>query len=166
MIRLHELVAYIDNLLDTASFQDYAPNGLQVEGRIEVRKLVSGVTACQALLDAAVDAQADAILVHHGYFWKNEDSRITGMKRRRLGRLLANDISLLAYHLPLDAHPVYGNNVQLASALGIEVAGRFGPDNGPDIAAHGRVKAALTGDEFSKLIAAKLGRIILKRQRC
>ena len=103
MIRLHELVAYIDNLLDTASFQDYAPNGLQVEGRIEVRKLVSGVTACQALLDAAVDAQADAILVHHGYFWKNEDSRITGMKRRRLGRLLANDISLLAYHLPLDA---------------------------------------------------------------
>lgn len=108
--QLSELMAHLEGLLEPARFQDYCPNGLQVEGRGEVARLVTGVTACQALVDAAIDWQADAILVHHGYFWRGEDPCVTGMKRRRLASLLANDISLIAYHLPLDAHPELGNN--------------------------------------------------------
>ncbi len=118
-VSLKELVYYIDQLLDVARFRDYCPNGLQVEGRGEVRRLVSGVTACQALLDAAVAAQADAIIVHHGYFWRGEAEPVVGMKRRRLAALLQHDISLLAYHLPLDAHPELGNNARLGALLGI-----------------------------------------------
>ncbi|MGC7556515.1 Nif3-like dinuclear metal center hexameric protein, partial [Pandoraea pneumonica] len=94
-------------------FRDYCPNGLQVEGRSEIKKIASGVTASLAFLEAARDWGADAVLVHHGYFWKNEDARITGMKRKRLGLLIGHDISLFAYHLPLDAHPELGNNAQL-----------------------------------------------------
>ena len=114
---LQDLVAYLDDLLDITAFNDYAPNGLQVEGRAQVTTLIGGVTASQALIDAAIERQADAILVHHGYFWKGEDPCVTGMKRRRLHALLAADISLLAYHLPLDAHPQLGNNAQLARWL-------------------------------------------------
>ena len=98
-------------------FKDYSPNGLQVEGRTAIRHLVTGVTASQALIDAAIARQADAILVHHGYFWGNEPPQIRGMKKRRLQALLRHDINLLAYHLPLDAHPQLGNNVQLARLL-------------------------------------------------
>ncbi|MCK7581476.1 MAG: Nif3-like dinuclear metal center hexameric protein [Chromatiales bacterium] len=115
---MSELVAYTDRLLAIESFSDYCPNGLQVQGRPEVRTLVGGVTACQALLDAAVERQADAVLVHHGYFWKGEDPCIVGMKQRRLATLLRHEISLLAYHLPLDAHPELGNNAQLAQRAG------------------------------------------------
>ncbi|MBS9402073.1 Nif3-like dinuclear metal center hexameric protein [Halomonas sp. TRM85114] len=117
------LVAACDHLLDTASITDYTLNGLQVAGRTEVRKVMSGVTACQALLDEAVAWQADLVLVHHGYFWKNEPMAITGMKRRRLHTLLVNDLNLLAYHLPLDKHPELGNNAELARLLDIEVTG-------------------------------------------
>ncbi|MFP5506777.1 MAG: Nif3-like dinuclear metal center hexameric protein, partial [Gammaproteobacteria bacterium] len=121
MIELRELVGYCDTLLSAGTFQDYCPNGLQVEGRGEVRRLVSGVTASQALVDAAIAAGADAVLVHHGYFWKGEDPGVTGMKRRRLAALLAADISLIAYHLPLDAHPEFGNNARLGAVLGFPV---------------------------------------------
>ncbi len=121
-----ELVSYLDGLLEPARFRDYCPNGLQVEGRGEIRRVVAGVTASQALLDLAVEQGADALLVHHGYFWKGEDGRITGMRRRRLGTLISHDISLIGYHLPLDAHPEFGNNAQLAMRLGWAPDGRFG----------------------------------------
>lgn len=125
-MKLVELVEYLDRLLEPAKFRDYCPNGLQVEGRAEVRLIVAGVTASQALLDAAVAEGADAVLVHHGYFWRGEDGRICGIRKRRLATLLNNDISLLAYHLPLDAHPQLGNNAQWAAALGWQAQGRFG----------------------------------------
>jgi len=121
-----DLAGYLDECLEAARFRDYCPNGLQVEGRAEVRRIVCGVTACQALLDAAVSQGADAVLVHHGWFWKSEDGRVTGFRKRRLATLLAHDISLFAYHLPLDAHPELGNNAQLAQRLGWRVTGRFG----------------------------------------
>ena len=121
-----ELARYLDECLEAARFRDYCPNGLQVEGQAEVGHIICGVTACQALLDAAVAAGADALLVHHGWFWKSEDGRITGFRKRRLAALLAHDISLYAYHLPLDAHPELGNNAQLAQRLGWRITGRFG----------------------------------------
>lgn len=120
-----ELRGYLDTLLDAARFRDYCPNGLQVEGRGEIRHLICGVSASQALIAAAIEAGADAMLVHHGWFWKNEDGRITGFRKRRLASLLAHDISLFAYHLPLDAHPQLGNNAQLAARLSWRVEGRF-----------------------------------------
>lgn len=117
------LVAACDRELSAAGFRDYTLNGLQVEGRDRVRRVLSGVTACQALLDEAVAWEADLVLVHHGYFWKNEPVAITGMKRRRIRTLLAHDISLLAYHLPLDAHATLGNNAELGRRLGFTVEG-------------------------------------------
>lgn len=121
------LVAAFDELLRPADFKDHGPNGLQVEGRETVGVLVSGVTASRALIDAAIAAGAHAILVHHGLFWRGQDGRVTGWMKQRLARLLAHDINLLAYHLPLDAHPTLGNNAQLARVLGIELGPvRFG----------------------------------------
>lgn len=120
----------LDGLLQPVQFKDYGPNGLQVEGRDEVRKLVSGVTASRALIEAAIEQGADAILVHHGLFWRGHDGRVTGWMKQRLALLLAHDINLFAYHLPLDAHPELGNNAQLALKLGVKVytdaRGRFG----------------------------------------
>ena len=114
-----DILKTLDSWLAPENFQDYCPNGLQVEGREQVRRIVTGVTASQALIDAAVEAGADMILVHHGYFWKGEPQPVTGMKKARIKTLLANDINLVAYHLPLDDHPDYGNNRQLAEVLGI-----------------------------------------------
>lgn len=123
MILRDDLVRACDTLLDAPSFKDYTVNGLQVAGRDEVRRVMSGVTACQALLDEAVAWGADLLLVHHGYFWKNEPIPITGIKQRRIRTLLLNDINLLAYHLPLDAHAELGNNAELARRLGFQVEG-------------------------------------------
>lgn len=120
------LLAHLDTLLQPERFKDYGPNGLQVEGRAQVRKIVSGVTASLALIEAAVAAQADAIFVHHGLFWRGQDGRVTGWMRQRLGLLLAHDINLFAYHLPLDAHPELGNNAQLGRVLGLQGDARFG----------------------------------------
>jgi dinuclear metal center YbgI/SA1388 family protein len=124
------LTACLDELLQPAFFKDYGPNGLQVEGCETVTKLVTGVTASRALIDAAIEQGADAILVHHGLFWRGQDGRVTGWMKQRLSRLLAHEINLLAYHLPLDAHPQLGNNAQLALRLGVDVypdaRGRFG----------------------------------------
>lgn len=125
-MRLQELENYIQQTLETSRFRDYCPNGLQVEGKSEVNLLVTGVTANLALIEAAIEVGADAVLVHHGWFWKNEDARIVGAKRRRLALLLENNISLFAYHLPLDAHPELGNNAQLARRLGLILEGVFG----------------------------------------
>jgi dinuclear metal center YbgI/SA1388 family protein len=120
-----ELRVWLDALLDAGRFRDYCPNGLQVEGRERIRRIVCGVTASQALIESAIERGADALLVHHGWFWKAEDGRITGFRKQRMARLLEHDISLFAYHLPLDAHPEVGNNAQLAARLGWSVTGRF-----------------------------------------
>ncbi|MFV0277126.1 MAG: Nif3-like dinuclear metal center hexameric protein [Parahaliea sp.] len=118
VVSLRELVGELDRVLQPQLFRDYCPNGLQVEGRAQVARLATGVTASQALLEAAIDWGADAILVHHGYFWRGEEMPVVGMKRRRLAALLVSDTSLLAYHLPLDAHPELGNNACLGRLLG------------------------------------------------
>lgn len=125
----NELELYLNNLLEIARFKDYCPNGLQVEGRRKIEKLATGVTASQDFLDAAVEWGADAVLVHHGYFWRNEPQVITGIKHRRLRTLLLNEISLFAYHLPLDSHPEFGNNAQLGKQLGFIGDNRFAPDD-------------------------------------
>lgn len=121
-----DLLQALDALLMPERFKDYGPNGLQVEGRTEIRRLVSGVTASRALIESAIAARADAVLVHHGLFWRGQDGRVVGWMKQRLALLLAHDINLFAYHLPLDAHPELGNNAQLASRLGWRVTGRFG----------------------------------------
>lgn len=121
-----QLQRHLDDLLEAARFKDYCPNGLQVEGAPEVRKVVCGVTASQALIEAAIERGAQALLVHHGWFWRGEDGRVTGMKKARMARLLAHDINLFAYHLPLDAHAELGNNAQLGRVLGLTPTGVAG----------------------------------------
>ncbi|MDD5250093.1 MAG: Nif3-like dinuclear metal center hexameric protein [Rhodocyclaceae bacterium] len=150
-----ELRTYLDTLLEAARFRDYCPNGLQVEGRAEIRRIVCGVTACQELVDAAVARDADAIIVHHGWFWKSEDGRVIGHRKKRMAALLAHDISLFAYHLPLDAHGELGNNAQLARRLGWTVAGRFAEQ---DIGFFGAPAAATTAGAVAAAVAAALGR--------
>ena len=124
-MQLIELRNHLDTLLDAQRLKDYCPNGLQVEGRPEVARVLCGVTASQALLDRAVAGGHDAVFVHHGLFWKGEDGRVTGFRRQRLRALLANDINLFAYHLPLDVHPELGNNAQLGKRMGWQGEGRF-----------------------------------------
>ncbi len=157
-VSLSALVAAADSLLEPHNFNDYCPNGLQVAGRSEVRTIVSGVTASQALIEAAVDVGADAVVVHHGYFWRGEDPCVVGMKRRRLGLLLKHDISLIAYHLPLDAHPELGNNVQLAKQLGITVQGGLEPNNPRSVGNVGILAAPQPAPVFADHIAKVLGR--------
>jgi len=125
-IATRELAAWLDDTLQAARFKDYCPNGLQVEGREQIGSIIAGVTASEALLRAAVERRADAVLVHHGWFWKNEDPRVRGPRRTRLALTLAHDLNLFAYHLPLDAHPQLGNNAQLARILGLA------PETGAD----------------------------------
>jgi dinuclear metal center YbgI/SA1388 family protein len=154
-MKREELVSYLDRLLEPTKFKDYCPNGLQVEGRGEVGRIVAGVTASQALLDAAVARGADAVLVHHGYFWRGDDGRVTGIRRQRLGTLINHDINLLAYHLPLDAHPEFGNNAQLALGLGWLPEARFGEQ---DIAWLGTLAEPADLATVSGNVARLLGR--------
>ena len=121
-----ELTNHLAQCLEVARFADYGPNGLQVEGRAEVRRLVSGVTASLALIEAAADLGADAILVHHGLFWRGQDGCVTGWMKQRLAALLRHDLNLFAYHLPLDAHPTLGNNARLGAHLGLVSEATFG----------------------------------------
>jgi dinuclear metal center YbgI/SA1388 family protein len=152
---LNEMRDYIGSLLEVSRFRDYCPNGVQVEGRAEVRRIATGVSASQHLLEAATAWGADAILVHHGYFWRNEDAAVTGIKKRRLAHLLQHDTSLLAYHLPLDAHAELGNNAQLAKRLGLVEQGRFGEQ---DIACYGVLQQPQTLGEFAEHITNILQR--------
>ena len=152
------LVEAIAQFLNVNAISDYCPNGLQVEGKAQIKRIVSGVTASQALIDAAIELQADAILVHHGYFWKGEEQPIVGMKQRRIKALLANDINLLAYHLPLDVHPEVGNNVQLAQRLGLTVTGPLEPGNPRNVGLIGELDTPLSASEFAARIAAALDR--------
>jgi dinuclear metal center YbgI/SA1388 family protein len=158
MVTLKALVDYTNSLLSAEKFNDYCPNGLQVEGKPDVQRLVTGVTASLELLEAAIAAEADAILVHHGYFWKGEDECITGMKRLRLQRLLETGTSLLAWHLPLDAHPVLGNNAQLARVLGFDRSGYFGNDGGMQLAQCGELSQPMDGQGLAQHIQERLGR--------
>ncbi|VAW79896.1 GTP cyclohydrolase 1 type 2 homolog YbgI [hydrothermal vent metagenome] len=158
LVQRDELVSYCDRLLEAGNFRDYCPNGLQVEGCGEVARIVSGVTASQALIEAAVAQQADLVLVHHGYFWKGEDARLTGIKRRRIKSLLDHDINLLAYHLPLDAHPELGNNVCLGKRLELEIHSWFGDGHGPDLACEATSASPLSAASLGERISQALGR--------
>ncbi|WWO96937.1 MAG: Nif3-like dinuclear metal center hexameric protein [Candidatus Dasytiphilus stammeri] len=151
-----KLEQLINQLLSSNSFQDYVPNGLQVTGREHIFNIISGVTACQALIEQAVQHQADAIIVHHGYFWKNESLVITGIKRKRLKTILVNDINLYCWHLPLDAHPILGNNAQLAKLLGIIVQGEIVP-----LLWWGKLIPPLTSQDLQKILSIKLNRVPL-----
>ena len=141
---LSDLVDTVDSILQPWLFKDYAPNGLQVEGKHSVETIVSGVTACASLLDAAIKNNADVILVHHGYFWHRETPCITGMKQRRIKKLLTHDVSLMAYHLPLDAHPELGNNAQLAKKLDLVITGSMIPSEKNSIGNIGYFKQPMT----------------------
>ena len=151
----NELENYLNQLLDTARFQDYCPNGLQVEGRDRIEKIITGVTASLELLKAAITHEADAVIVHHGYFWRGENPCITGIKHRRIALLMQHRINLFAYHLPLDIHPELGNNVQLAKRLGFIENDRFGEQN---IVVRGELKETMPLRALGAKITQALGR--------
>ena len=155
MVKIKDLTHYTQQLMQVERFKDYCPNGLQIEGRAEIRKIVTGVTASMALLEAAHQANADLILVHHGYFWRNEDARIVGIKRNRIAFLMKHDLNLMAYHLPLDAHPELGNNVQLGKLLGLDAIDYVGEAN---LVACAELPAAMPLGEFALLLEEKLQR--------
>ncbi|ROU01946.1 Nif3-like dinuclear metal center hexameric protein [Marinobacter sp. R17] len=150
-----KVVSLVESWLEPGRFQDYCPNGLQVEGRDSVAHVVTGVTASQAFIDAAIEAGADLLLVHHGYFWKGEDQRIRGMKKRRLQTLLREDVSLLAYHLPLDDHAELGNNRQLAEVLDLRNAT---PLQAGSLVWTGDLESPMTATELSGLLEERLRR--------
>ena len=154
-MKLDELRDYNASLLQITQFKDYCPNGLQVEGRAEVRRIATAVTASMQVLDEAIAWGADAILVHHGYFWRNEDACIVGIKKRRIAQLLKHEVSLLAYHLPLDAHAELGNNARLGKLLGLVEQGRFGEQN---VACFGVLEAPRTLDLFAQQVGQGLQR--------
>ncbi|CAH1044165.1 Nif3-like dinuclear metal center hexameric protein [Halomonas sp. TD01] len=158
MINRDQLVAACDHQLRSSQFKDFTVNGLQVEGRDNVTRVMSGVTACQALLEEAVAWRADMVLVHHGYFWKNEPVTITGMKKKRIKTLLDNEMSLLAYHLPLDAHAEFGNNAELAKRLGWKVEGCIDGELGEGLLWSGRLSEPLSVGELGAQLAAVLQR--------
>jgi len=161
MIQRQALLQYLDSLLEPEQFRDYAPNGLQVQGRDEIRTLVSGVTATQALIERAVELGADAIFVHHGYFWRGEDPSITGMKYNRIKTLLQHGINLYAYHLPLDAHSELGNNAQLAQRLGLIAESGLDPLERRPIGNVGNLTKAVSAEQMAATIEAALGRVPL-----
>ena len=149
----NELEVYLNQLLEIPRLRDYCPNGLQVEGKDNIQTVISGVTASLDLLQAAAAANADAIIVHHGYFWRGENERLVGLKHRRIALLMSHEINLFAYHLPLDIHPEFGNNVQLGQKLGLIETGRFGEQ---DIAMHGNLTQAMTLGELGTKISQSL----------
>ena len=153
-----QLSEFLDNLLEPERFQDYCPNGLQVEGKNEIHRLVTGVTASQALVDEAIKRRADAILVHHGYFWRGEQPCLTGMKARRIRSLLSADINLFAYHLPLDWHPRVGNNVTLGEIMGVEGCGPLNPADTNTPVFKGRLSPEITVQKLAARLLDGLGR--------
>ncbi|WP_299071495.1 Nif3-like dinuclear metal center hexameric protein [uncultured Paraglaciecola sp.] len=154
----NHLLQLLNTLLRPDKVKDFCPNGLQVEGKNTVAKLVTGVTASQALIDHAVAINADAILVHHGYFWKGESACITGMKKRRIQSLLHHDINLYAYHLPLDIHPLLGNNAQLARLFGIVDISPLEENNPQSVVMQGRFDGGISPSKLTQLISTELSR--------
>jgi len=158
MAKLTRITGYLNAILTPQNIEDYCPNGLQVEGSEDVQKIITGVTASQQLVDAAVDQQANLLLVHHGYFWKGEPQNIVGIKKRRLKTLLANDISLLAYHLPLDVHPELGNNAQLAKVLGWKMQEATLINGMPPLVRSAVLDTAISGEEMAAHLTQKISR--------
>ena len=152
------LLKYLDTLLQPKQFKDYAPNGLQVEGTPTVSHLVAGVTASQALIDAAIERNADAILVHHGYFWRNESSPLVGIKKNRIKALLEHDINLIAYHLPLDCHAELGNNAQLGGLMGWQSVGHMQSSGVTGLGLYADLSVATTGTEIAQQLTQVLQR--------
>ena len=157
MTSLTQLSELLQSTLKPHLFNDYCPNGLQVEGRAHIKRVVTGVTACQALIDKAIELQADAVLVHHGFFWKNENPCVVGIKQKRIKALLVHDISLFAYHLPLDAHLELGNNVQLAKKLGLGMTEALYPDNPKQVGNIAILDEAMLASDFADLCERVLG---------
>ena len=153
-----QLSEFLNNLLEPERFQDFCPNGLQVEGKNEIHRLVTGVTASQALIDEAIKRGADAILVHHGYFWRGEQPCLTGMKARRIRSLLSADINLFAYHLPLDWHPRVGNNVTLGEIMGVDGCGPLNPADTNTPVFKGRLSPEITVQTLAARLLDGLGR--------
>lgn len=149
---------HLNQLLKPEQIKDFCPNGLQVEGKSEINKVITGVTATQALIEQAIAEKADALVVHHGYFWKNESYVIRGMKYQRIKALIDHGINLYAYHLPLDIHPTLGNNAQLAKLLNIEVTGPLKLDNPLSVAIQGQVQQATSGKSLAQYISSQLAR--------
>lgn len=158
MINRDELQTYLKQFLRTDQYQDYCPNGLQVEGRSQIQNLVTGVTACQALLERAVELNADAILVHHGYFWKNEEASVVCIKAKRLKTLLTQDINLFAYHLPLDGHQKLGNNAELGRLLDVQEIQFLDGPYGCGVGCKGKLLRELSAELFAEKIAEVLNR--------
>ena len=153
-----EILKTLKTLLRPEQFKDYCPNGMQVQGKLQVQRLVTGVTACQALIDRAIEAKADMLLVHHGYFWRGEDETITGIKKSRVEALLKHNINLVAYHLPLDVHAELGNNAALGRLLGFKTTGDLGKQNNNSIGLTGELETPLSGEDLGALLNGRLGR--------
>lgn len=157
MAQLKEIIQWCDQTLNTHEFKDYAPNGLQIEGKSEVQKILCAVTASQEAIDAAIAQNADLLLVHHGYFWKGEPYPITGMRGKRIKSLVQHDISLVGYHLPLDSHPSLGNNAAIAECLALENLQALDPSERHPIGNIGFLKQAMSATEFRDYLTARLG---------
>jgi len=152
-----QLVHYCNTLLNINDIKDYAPNGLQVQGKPKIQHIITGVTSCQALIDQAIDQKADTILVHHGYFWQGEAQAITGIKQHRIKALLTHDINLISYHLPLDVHEHLGNNAQLAHQLHLNVTGAV-PNPLPGLIWQGTLDTPMSLLDFANHVSKRLGR--------
>ncbi|MNR89744.1 putative GTP cyclohydrolase 1 type 2 [compost metagenome] len=156
MAKLQDIIQWCDQTLKSPEFKDYAPNGLQIEGKTEVRKILAAVTASQDAIDAAIRENADLLLVHHGYFWKGEAYPITGMRGKRIKSLIQHDISLLAYHLPLDSHPSLGNNAAIADLLKLERIEALDPSERHPIGNIGYLNQPMPVEDFKKFVSEKL----------
>ncbi len=161
MVSRTKLSQELDTLLKVDLFKDYCPNGLQVEGCEEIQSLITGVTASKALIDKACEKNVDALLVHHGFFWKGENPTITGYRKDRIRELLKNDINLFAYHLPLDCHVTYGNNIQLAAHLDFKSSSAFSLNGVPNLLWQGQLNTPLSADEFKHYLNHRLSQPII-----
>lgn len=157
-ITTKQLVTHLDEFLNCQFINDYCPNGLQVEGRAEIKKIVTGVTASQALINAAIAADADALITHHGYFWKGEQPQIVGIKRSRVQTLLQADLNLLSYHLPLDVHKTLGNNAQLGALLNLVVTDTHSVDGIKHLVWQGECQEVFSAADFAAHLTTTLNR--------
>ncbi|HAT8178736.1 TPA: Nif3-like dinuclear metal center hexameric protein [Legionella pneumophila] len=158
MITRDELSLFLLDFLNCSQYQDYAPNGIQVEGKDNIKRICTAVSASEDVISQAIEGQADALLVHHGYFWRGENPVISGMKRRRIARLLGHNMNLFAYHLPLDCHPELGNNASLANLLLIESPEMHKVNNTANLLWSGKLSKSMSSKQFSSFLEHKLGR--------
>jgi dinuclear metal center YbgI/SA1388 family protein len=158
VIKRAELSSYLNEYLNCDSFKDYAPNGLQVEGKDDIKVICSAVTASEEVIAIAAEKKADALLVHHGFFWRGEAPQLVGMKKRRVAKLLSSDMNLFGYHLPLDCHPKLGNNACIAKLLGMQSVKSHKAGNTTDLLWSGKLKKAMTVEDFAALVAKNLHR--------